>query len=90
MSILLFHNGLAAASLLVLIAGVMLLRVAALVAADVMDPPPLLPYSGRHHEDTVEMHLVPPGWKPPIGARRISALLGDTQRIDPSRLEVSE
>lgn len=77
MSILLFHNGLAAASVLALIGGLMLLRLAWLISGDQLRV-------GRHWKGAVG--FVPPDWMPPIGARRISALLGDTQRIDPERV----
>ncbi|GLH97382.1 hypothetical protein [Phytohabitans aurantiacus] len=36
-------------------------------------------YRGHHREDTVELHVVPDGWMPPVGARRLAAILGDTQ-----------
>jgi len=36
-------------------------------------------YIGRHHEDTVEWVL--PGYMPPIGKRRLAALLDDTRDL---------
>jgi hypothetical protein len=43
-------------------------------------------YRPRHYEATVEIR--PAGWTPPIGARRISAQLDDTQIHE--RMEVEQ
>jgi hypothetical protein len=35
---------------------------------------PIVPaYRGRHHEDTIEMHVVEADWRPPYGFARIDA-----------------